>query len=202
MATNYATLSSRSPPAELDVLDLADGIIDLLRRSNGTDKEWGACIVCQDPSSALELTHEIEGTKDGVSPVCSPSDPDHHNYVGFCHIHRTFDDDGSEQVGFSDRDFAATAYDGDFLALVHSERRLYALVRTTQAPPPGSVTQADCDDYLAIFKDYDKLVDGGVLSRQEALWLANVKLCQQLGYALYVGGGTPSTTTWKLWRVI
>ena len=55
---------------------------------------------------------------------------------------------------------------------------------------------------VSIFETYATLADQGVLSSQEALWLANVQLCQRLGYALYIGDSSPSTTAWRLWRVM
>jgi hypothetical protein len=167
-------------PEELDLPDVLSDVERLWQLTAKDRKEHGACIVL-DEHDRLRVDHEVAGEERGVNPMHRVSD--YHDHLGFFHTH-PLQLDGTEQVGFSEKDFAGALEDGEKLSVVCSGNKVFALVRTEKTRLPAPVSQQEENEWGAVFKQY---LDDNSLTEGEAQRQATIDLCCRLGFAFYAG---------------
>lgn len=184
--------------------ELAGPISDLWERTSDSNTEYGGCLILRDGAVAIPEAHRVGGSRNGVSPKrdCYPNAgcAEHSEiYLGFAHTHPWIR--GESYPGFGALDFRASLFDGDSFALVCNGHQVFALVRTRDCTSRERVVPAtEVDRWMRIYQSRTapngEQLTGEALGR--AVWDANIILCQDTGYALYVSDDWQDACTFDL----
>jgi hypothetical protein len=143
-------LTSAELPEELDLSDVLNAMERLWQLTDQDGCKHGACIVLG-ADGRLKLDHEVVGDIESAKPMHRVGD--YSDHLGFFHTHPLYAD-RTEQVGFSEYDFAGALQDGEWLSVVRSGRSAFALMRTEQTPAPSPVSSQEEAEFFAVFNQY------------------------------------------------
>jgi hypothetical protein len=162
--------------------------------------EWGSCLVLRNGEESVHLFHQNPGSVEDVDrhPSCFATDHTPPVYAGFAHTHLPVRGK-PHPPGFSAGDYDVTLADGDNLALVCNGPSVFALARIADFTEPRRVPD---DTELNRWKELYKtaFADTKMVSASDpntrvfgsdavsvALWKVNQQMCEDLGFAFYLG---------------
>jgi len=175
-------LESGQLPQKLDLADLHEGMDKLWQQSiahleNGVVLEYAATIVLT-AEDTLKFINEVRGDSSEVTPDLNVSARE--TFVGTFHTHPRVD--GLVPMPFSPSDFVSAVLLRENISVMRSEETVLALVRTQRTVASIDAEEAQREFY-EVFQS-EVFLSGRIL---DAVWKANLALCERYGFALYVG---------------
>jgi hypothetical protein len=174
-------LISSELPKSIKLAEIYDNMSDLWERSiaqlsSGIVTEWGATLIVA--KEMLLLKNIVSGASSRVATSTEVETSE--TFVGTFHTHPY--EDSTNGVAFSGADIASAINNRENISLVQSGHKIFMLLRTERTPRSVDVFNVEVAFQTMVL---NAMVFGK--SFVDAVFIANRRLCQIYGLALYAG---------------